>query len=99
MRSGGGAGITATSGVAEHGRVGKRGMGWEKGGILGVLFGLVLLRGLGIELCDPGGTMKTKPFINQPLWSETRNNRCIPHSLHQEHSGMCLFTEHRFLHA
>lgn len=37
------------SGVAEHGRVSKRGVGWEMGGILGVLFGLVLLRGLGIE--------------------------------------------------
>lgn len=35
--------------MAEHGRVSKRGVGWEMGGILGVLFGLVLLRGLGIE--------------------------------------------------
>lgn len=44
-----GRGITATPGVAEHGGVSRRGVGWEMGGILGVLFGLVLLRGLGIE--------------------------------------------------
>lgn len=42
-------GISATSEVEEHGGVSERGVGWEMGGILGVVLGLVLLQGLGIE--------------------------------------------------